>query len=268
MSVVKSGIEPIVDGKVSALGACVENDGMISWVPSEAPGFVWLNCYLVAEGRTALLVDTGVPALEGQIAAQLRQFDVDSVTIAFTRFGEFDSVGNAEVIERIVPVEACYAYFPPRDYVYLRGDGPAPEPSFESRLFPEDGALEVGPARPLTVLPTRLKLLPTAWLYDHAAKTLFTSDAFSHALTEDPDTRVITDERDGPTPEALLRHLLCKWDWLVGADTEPVRAYLDETFTTYDVQTIAPSSGCVLKGPDVVRRQVEMLDAALVEVGA
>jgi len=268
MTVVEAGAVPIVEDKVIAFGGCVENDGMISWVPADAPGFVPLNCYLLVEGRAGMLVDTGLPVLELQVIEQARRFDLDSVTIALTRFGEFDSVGNAEMLERVLPIDACYALFPPRDYLYMRGDAQPPPASYAFRVFPDDGIMDIGSTRPLTVLNTRLKLLPTAWIYDHATKTLFSSDAFSHVLTDDPGTRTVTDEDDRTTPDGVLRHMLLKWDWLAGADTAPIRAYVDEVFSTYEVETIAPSYGCILMGSALVRRHVEMLDDALLEVGA
>jgi flavorubredoxin len=62
--------------------------------------------------------------------------------------------------------------------------------------------------------------------------------------------------------------MMLKFDWLEGAETEPLRTFLDEVFRTYDVQTIAPSHGCILEGADVVQRHRAMVDAVLRDVGA
>ena len=53
---------------------------------------------------------------------------------------------------------------------------------------------------------------------------------------------------------------MLKFDWLEGAETEPLRAFVDDVFRTYDVQTIAPSHGCILQGAEVVQRHRAMVD--------
>ena len=62
--------------------------------------------------------------------------------------------------------------------------------------------------------------------------------------------------------------MMLKFDWLEGAETEPLRAFVDDVFRTYDVQTIAPSHGCILQGAEVVQRHRAMVDAVLRDVGA
>lgn len=260
---------PLHDGRLYALGASVPNDGLITWLPAGAGGHVPLNAYLLTEGRSAILVDTSFPVIEDAIVAQAAAFDLDDVTVVLTRNTEFDSVGNAEPLLDVLPVTAMYGHFEPREWIYFRSaTGPSSAVGrFESRVFDDDTRLALGPAREVAVINARLKLLATAWLYDPATKVLFSSDTFSHALADDPDERIVTAANDRTTPEAVREHLLLKFDWLEGADTEPLRAFVDGVFRDHDVETIAPSHGCILQGRDVIARHRAMLDDVLRDAG-
>src|SRR6201999_2997922 len=63
----------IVPVKVYALGSSVPLDGRVSWAPA-TPGLRQAcSCYLLTEGESALLVDTGVPAHWPAMEVQLRE---------------------------------------------------------------------------------------------------------------------------------------------------------------------------------------------------
>ena len=51
--------------------------------------------------------------------------------------------------------------------------------------------------------------------------------------------------------------------WLEGAPTDSIRRGIDNVFDKYDVETIAPGYGCILRGRKVVARHVRMLDEIL-----
>jgi flavorubredoxin len=163
-----------------------------------------------------------------------------------------------------------YGHFNPSEWIYFRSaTGPADAAGrFESIVFSDDQVLTLAPGRRVSVINARLKLLATAWLYDHATKVLFSSDTFSHALATSPVERIVTAADDRTTQAEVHEHMMLKFDWLEGAETEPLRTFLDEVFRTYDVQTIAPSHGCILEGADVVQRHRAMVDAVLRDVGA
>jgi flavorubredoxin len=262
----EAGIETLADDRVFTLGASIPNDGLITWLPAHAEGYVPLNVHLLVEGRSGLLVDTSFPVIEETLVAQAALFDLDTVTVAFTRGVEFDSVGNAEVLLDVLPVDAFYAHFDPIDWVYFRPTDTRSTRQFGSYIYPDDNRLVVAPGREIEVLDTRLKLLATAWLYDPETKILFSSDSFSHVLTADPRRRVVTAADDTTNADEVRDHLLVKFDWLEGADTEPIRRYLDSVFDEHDVEVIAPSHGCVLSGRSVVERHYAMLDDALRDV--
>jgi hypothetical protein len=48
--------------------------------------------------------------------------------------------------------------------------------------------------------------------------------------------------------------------WLEGAPTDSIRRGIAEVFDKYDIETIAPGYGCILRGRKVVARHYQMLD--------
>jgi flavorubredoxin len=261
-----TGVLTLVPDRLYALGTCIENDGRISWLTPDAGGYEPLNVYLLTEGGNGLVIDSQVAAIGDTVEAQARQFSLDHVTMLLTRCVEFDSVGNAERLFQALPVRVLYGHYPPEEWVYIRTDRPATVP-YESRMMSKHDTITLGPERDVAVLPAPLRLLACAWLYDAATSTLFTSDGFSHARAQDPSQRVVTEETDDTTLEDVLGHLACKYDWLETANTGHPRRMLDEVFAQYEVDTIAPVSGCVLSGRTVVERHRALLDEALRMMG-
>lgn len=261
-------MEVLVEDALYALGGSVENDGLITWLPEDHRGHVPLNCYLLVRGRAGLLVDTQVPLLGAALTGQLADFDLELVDLVLTRVIEFDSVGNAELLERMLPIRHVYAHYPPEQWIYIRGDAPARgAQTFESRLLQKRQRLEVAPGFEVSVIEAPLKLLAAAWVFDHATGTMFTSDAFSHMVAADPAQRVVTAAADDASQGYVREHLQRKFDWLEGADTGPMRRFLADTFAEYEIERIAPTFGCVLSGRDVVQRHYGMVDEALRDLG-
>lgn len=259
----------VVEDKVHALGGTVPNDGLITWLPEGTGGHVPLNAYLLRRGRTGLLVDTQMPVVAEALMQQLAGFELDVVDLVLTRVIEFDSVGNAELVERALPLRHVYAHYVPEQWIYIRGAAPERGAQrFESRLLQKHQRLEIAPGFEVSVMEAPLKLLTAAWVYDHETRTMLTSDAFTHVLAGDPGRRVVTAGDDDTTQAEVQEHLRRKFDWLEGAETEPIRRFLAKTFDEYDIEHIAPTFGCVLSGRDVVARHYTMIDEALRSLGA
>lgn len=257
-----TGVLRLVPDRLYALGRCIENDGRISWLQPGAGGYEPLNVYLLTEGRRGLVIDSQIAVIGDTIETQARQFDLDHVTMLLSRCVEFDSVGNAERLLDALPVRVLYGHYPPQEWVYIRRDPPATLP-YQPRMMAKYETITLGPGREVAVLPAPLRLLACAWLHDPATGTLFTSDAFSHTRAKDPSQRIVTEDDDDTTLEDVLGHLACKYDWLETANTGHPRRLLDQVFADYDVERIAPISGCILSGRAVVERHREMLDEAL-----
>jgi hypothetical protein len=115
-------------------------------------------------------------------------------------------------------------------------------------------------ARELVLIAPLVRLLMTSWAYDSVTRTLFTADAFSHALLSASDGPMILSERDDEvTPRVVREHLLTKFEWLAGADRAPIVAALRSVFASYDIETVAPAYGRVIHGRSVVARHQAML---------
>jgi flavorubredoxin len=250
-----------------ALGANVPNDGRISWVRADAGGHVPLNCYLLREGAHGWLIDTSLPIVEDAVMAQAKAFgDLDDVDLILTRCVEFDSVGNVEPLMHVLPINVAHADFHPTEWLYFRDPWAPPPRRIDARLLPKNAPLEPSHGREIFVLSTRFKLLATAWLYDAGTRTLFTSDAFSHVLATAPGQRIVTADTDTTSAEIVHDHLMTKFDWLAGAETAPLRKYLEDTRGRWPIEIVAPAYGCMIVGAELVARHFDLMDAALEEL--
>ena len=119
--------------------------------------------------------------------------------------------------------------------------------------------------RAIDVMQAPIRLIATRWLYDRATKTLFASDMFTHVWRDHADGRwIVTDADDTTTAKDLRSFMLnTRYWWLEGAPTASIRRGIDEVFDKYDIETIAPGYGCVLRGRKVVARHYKMLDEFL-----
>src|SRR5688572_24198246 len=88
----------LVPGKVYVLGANVEHDGRLSWVPPHEPGLAPVNAHVLVENGRGLLIDTALPAVGAAVIEQLRSLGLEELEVLFTRPVEFDSMGNGELI--------------------------------------------------------------------------------------------------------------------------------------------------------------------------
>jgi flavorubredoxin len=259
-------------GKLYRLGGVAPIHDDISWIPKGVTGYVPLNCYLLLEDEGAALVETGV-ALNGEvIAQQLNRLlrPGQDFQLFVTRF-EPDTLSNMPLLMSQFGMRKISGggVTNPFDFFddlssqeQLRADYRAEL----SRLRPGD-VVTVSPSRHLDLVVTTLRLLTTFWAYDAQTKTLFTSDTFGHAeLTGASQPAVLTAETDVTTFEQVRDHLLTKFDWLKGAETKSLLDDLDRIFDTYEVDMIAPDSGCVIKGRNVVARHVSMVKQVLSEI--
>ena len=64
-------------------------------------------------------------------------------------------------------------------------------------------------------------------------------------------------------PLAAALMLNTRYWWLEGAPTDSIRRGIANVFEKYDVETIAPGYGCILRGRKVVQRHYQMLDEFL-----
>ena len=253
-------------------------DGRVTWHPPEARGFAPMNTYVLLEGDSALIIDTGISVHTGALLEQLAVVLPPSAEIAVlhTRIGEYTTISNTVPIAERFRVATIHSeqQDSPRWVDFRPGHGrdvgdldALAGTRIQLFVVPDTIAVDAAATRVLDIFHATLRLLPTSWIYDRRTRTLFTSDVFSHGLRARPDGRwLLTDADDETTLDSMRRHLLAtRYWWLAGARLEDIRASLADTFARYEVETIAPDFGCVLSGRELVGRHVEMLDMILAE---
>lgn len=265
----------IKNDSLVVLGGLVPLDGRVSWVPGAAAGFQPSNCYLLTEGDSHLLVDSGLALHAEDILRDLTSLvGTDGLSVFFTR-AEMDCVSNLEPIARRFDIERLYTggvinpfdAFQDLSLMALRGRRHQIDATrtTEGDSVARAATIEIAPGRSLEIESPLLRLLMTFWGWDAATGTLFTSDTFTHGLMRHPDGLRIIDStvEDTTTVEQVAGHLFAKYEWLPRATREPLRDWLAAKFDELDPEVVAPSRGCVLQGRDVVRRHLDLMLTAL-----
>ncbi len=263
-------------GRLHALVNPIELDGRVAWYQPHVRGYTTVNCYLAVEDGQALLVDTGVTVHRDALIRQLgRCLRGSRLSIAHTRVAEYPATCNTTAVAESLPVEAIYAGFPdalallefrPREERSVRRPPWALRRAPESRWTSREDGIELGDqGRRFHAMPAAVRLLPSQWFYDDGTRTLFSGDAFTHARRDSPAGPWIVDDRaEGIAPEEVLDHLLVRCWWLAGAQRHgELQAALEDVFTTYDVETIAPGYGCIIHGRREVERHYQLLHDAI-----
>jgi len=258
------------------LGGSIPLDGRVSWVPAGATGFQPSNCYLLSEGNSHLLIDSGLALHGSEILNDLASLvgDGGRLSAFFTR-AEMDCVSNLEPIANRFDLERLFTggvinpfdAFEDLSREALRGRRHQidAERSGEGDSLARAASIEIGPGRILEIEAPLLRLLMTFWGWDAATGTLFTSDTFTHGVMDRPDGSRVIDSTtaDTTTSEQVAGHLYAKYEWVPRATCEPLRDWLSAKFQELDPEIIAPSRGCVLRGRDVVKRHLDFMLTAL-----
>ena len=265
------GIAALAEGKLYALQNPFVLDGRVSSYPASARGFSVANSYLLTQSDAALLIDTGFGKDEPVIRTQIESLIEPGGPLSLfpLRLNEFMSINNVEAFAGHFNVEQCYTsnidaalWF---DFGAKVGGRNILESMRVTALTRAD-TIELGKrGRAIDVMQAPIRLIATRWLYDQATRTLFSSDLFTHVWRDRVDGPwVITDDDDAKTQRELRSFMLnTRYWWLEGAPTDPIRRGIDTVFDKYDIETIAPGYGCILRGRKVVARHVQMLDEFL-----
>lgn len=256
----------IVPDLLYALGGLVELDGRISWGPKDA-GLQPINAYLLPGANPPALVDTGLAVHRADFAAQLKSLlPPNSHLDVFLTRSEHDCVGNVGLVMGEFDTGRLDNFFTGGGFNPFDGFEDATDRSDSRRNNTELTRVQAGETSgELEVINPPFRVLGTFWAFHAPTKALFTSDLFGHTSLTSPDmSRVI----DGSTPDdtsvdSIIPHLLAKFFWLDGARTTTIRNDIAGLFSRYDVEIIAPTHGRILKGKDIVRRHIDLLDRAL-----
>jgi len=266
------GVAPLADGQLYALQNPFPLDGRVSSYPASARGFSVANSYLVTEPDAAMLIDTGFGKDEAVIRAQVESLIAAGLPLSLfpLRLNEFMSINNVEAFAAHFNVEQCYTSNIDAALWFDFGantEGRDILKSMKVTAVTRADSIQVGnDGRAIDVMQAPIRLIATRWLYDRATRTLFSSDMFTH-LWRDTETGpwIVTEtDTDSPSLRDIRSFMLnTRYWWLEGAPTSEIRRGIDAVFDKYDVETIAPGYGCILRGRKVVARHHQMLDEFL-----
>lgn len=263
------GIGTMVEDKLYALQNVFTLDGRVSSYPASARGFSVANSYLLREDDGALLVDTGFGKDEPTIRAQVESLVAPGSPLSLfpLRLNEFMSINNVESFASHFNVDRCYTNNIDAALWFDFGakeDGRNILDSMNVVAVGRVDTIEVGKhGRAIDVMHAPIRLIATRWLYDRATKTLFSSDLFTHIWRDSPTGPWIVNEIDNDsTSERDLRSFMLntRYWWLEGAPTDSIRRGIANVFDKFDIETIAPGYGCILRGKKLVARHYQMLD--------
>jgi len=262
------GIAELADSKLYALQHQFALDGRVSAYPASARGFSVANSYLLKQDDAALLIDTGFgkdePAIRGEIESLIAPGS--ALSLFPLRLNEFMSINNVATFAGHFNVDQCYTSNPDAGLWFDFGTDNSRDilDSMTVTAVTRADTIELGKhGREIDVMQAPIRLIATRWLYDRATKTLFSSDMFTH-VWRDSETGpwIVTDtDNDSTSPREVRSFMLnTRYWWLEGAPTDSIRRGIGEVFDKYDIETIAPGYGCILRGRKVVARHYQMLD--------
>jgi flavorubredoxin len=267
-----AGITTIAEGKLYALQNPFALDGRVSSYPGSARGYSVANSYLLTQSDAAMLIDTGFGKDEPAIRAQIESLITPGLPLSLfpLRLNEFMSINNVETLAGVFNVETCYTSDVDAALWFDFGaktEGRDVLKSMKVTAVTRADTIQLGTKnRVIDVMHAPIRLIPTRWLYDRSTRTLFSSDMFTHVWR---DTRkgpwTVTEVNDSATSLQNMRSFLLntRYWWLEGAATDSIRRGISDVFDKYDVETIAPGYGCVLRGRNVVVRHYQLLDEIL-----
>jgi hypothetical protein len=266
------GIASLADGRLYALQNPFALDGRVSSYPASARGFSVANSFLLTQPDAAMLIDTGFGKDEPVIRAQIEQLIAPGLPFSMfpLRLNEFMSINNVESFASHFNVETCYTSNIDAALWFdfgAKAEGRDILSSMKVTAVTRADTIRLGKlGREIDVMQAPIRLIATRWLYDRATRTLFSSDLFTH-LWREPATGpwVVTDADNDPTSTGDIRSFMLntRYWWLEGAPTDSIRRGIAEVFDKYDIETIAPGYGCILRGRNVVARHYAMLDEFL-----
>jgi hypothetical protein len=266
------GIASLADGRLYALQNPFALDGRVSAYPARARGFSVANSYLLTQPDAAMLIDTGFGKDEPAIRAQIESLIAPGLPFSMfpLRLNEFMSINNVESFAGHFNVETCYTSNVDAALWFdfgAKAEGRDILSAMKVTAVTRADTIRLGKlGREIDVMQAPIRLIATRWLYDRATRTLFSSDLFTH-LWRDGATGpwVVTDADNDPTATADIRSFMLntRYWWLEGAPTDTIRRGIAEVFDKYDIETIAPGYGCILRGRNVVARHYAMLDEFL-----
>jgi hypothetical protein len=219
-----------------------------------------------------MLIDTGFGKDEPTIRTQIESLIAPELPLSMfpLRLNEFMSINNVESFASHFNVETCYTSNIDAALWFdfgARAEGRDILKSMKVTAVTRADTIELGKGgREIDVMQAPIRLIATRWLYDRATRTLFSSDMFTHVWRDSQNGPWIVTEADNDSTllsDVRSFMLNTRYWWLEGAPTDLIRRGIGNVFDKYDIETIAPGYGCILRGRSVVERHYRMLDEFL-----
>jgi flavorubredoxin len=244
---------------VTRLGGTIALDGTASWAPPLPGRFQPVNSYVVQLPTESLRIDTGLAVHRDLFLRQMQSVvPRDRRFAVFLTRAEPECAGNVSIMQPFRPIsELIASAFRPFDSYE---DGLPPTIKVTSLAMRFSKTVTLGERPSLIVIATKMRLLSCVWVYDQTSRTLFSSDFFGHTSIPSPAAPVVIDSivDDATTYESAQAHILAKFWWIGRAKTQPLIDDIEDTFKTFDIENIAPTHGCILRGRDVVRKHLDL----------
>jgi hypothetical protein len=266
------GIASIADDRLYALQNPFALDGRVSSYPASARGFSVANGYLLTQPDAAMLIDTGFGKDEPAIQAQIKRLIAPRLPLSMfpLRLNEFMSINNVESFAAHFNIDQCYTSNPDAALWFDFGttaNGRSILDAMKVTAVTRADKIELGKAgRAIDVMQAPIRLIATRWLYDGTTRTLFSSDMFTHTWRgTETGPWIVTEADDNATSLRDVRSFMLntRYWWLEGVSTDSMRRGIGDIFDKYDIETIAPGYGCILRGRKVVARHYRLLDEFL-----
>src|SRR3989440_11344844 len=266
------GLAVLAEDKLYALQHPYALDGRVSSYPASARGYSVANSYLLTQSDAAMLIDTGFGKDEAAIRAQIEALIAPGLPLSLfpLRLNEFMSINNVETFAGYFNVETCYTSNIDAALWFDFGAKAQGRDILESMpitAVTRSDTIQLGKkGRLIDVMQAPIRLIATRWLYDRATRTLFSSDMFTHVWRDtEKGPWIVTEADNDATSLRDVRSFLLntRYWWLEGAPTDSIRRGIGNVFDKYDIETIAPGYGCILRGRNVVARHYRMLDEVL-----
>ena len=260
--------------KLFLLQNIVKLDGRMIAFPPNQTGFAPLNSYVIKEETGALMIDTGYLYHQYNILNQLSKIVTPHLPLSLlpSRVNEFMSVGNAKAIAKHFNVISYYLAQPdaPDWFDFTDSERDLELKNIPTHVIGKQMKCEIGynTSRFIDIMSAPLRLINTAWVYDKLSKTLFTSDMFTYALSDDKDGPWILEKDDIICESQFIKSFMLntRYWWLEGAKTRILRENIRRVFDEYDISTIAPGYGKIFRGRELVEKEFKKLDTILAEV--
>ena len=262
------GIATLAEGKLYALQNPYKLDGRVSSYPASARGYSVANCYLLKQPDAAMLIDTGFGKDEQLIISQVESLIAPKSPLSLfpLRLNEFMSINNVETFAGHFNIETCYTSNPDAALWFdfgAKADGRSILDSMPVTAVTRSDTIKLGKqGREIDVMQAPIRLIATRWLYDRRhqdavlVRHVHPCLARAHRRTVDRHRR----DRHGDRARDAIVH--AQHALLVAGRRADrlMRRGIADVFDKYDVETIAPGYGCILRGREVVARHYKMLD--------